>query len=94
MDMRLDAVESTKIGMDLVEGCKTKEKYHAVLAVSGAGKTRSIFDIAMHDGLYVMYMECKPPSASMTGDSNFVDLYEDIVTASPINTPVLMKRNA
>jgi hypothetical protein len=81
VDMRLDT-ESTKMGEILAQECKTAENYHTLLAVSGAGKTRSIFDIAMHHGFFMMYMECKPPvdktSSMLATDHNFMGLHDAI----------------
>lgn len=68
--MRLDIYESTEMG-----------KKYIPFAPSGAGKTRSIFDVAMHHGCFVKYVECNvgaeycrvgTAGLEPTGDRNFI----------------------
>jgi len=60
--MRLNDKNATDMGRELVELCKNKKRaFQLLYAVSGAGKTRAIFDMAMHeDGIFVTYIECRP----------------------------------
>jgi hypothetical protein len=59
--MRLDNEYITDSGKYLLRKLRDAcEGFYLLYAVSGAGKTRTIFDIAMNkDGIYVVYMECK-----------------------------------
>ncbi|CAB4423714.1 unnamed protein product [Rhizophagus irregularis] len=61
IDMRLDNECTTDSGKYLLGKLRdTREGFYLLYAVSGAGKTRTIFDIAMNnDGIYVVYMECR-----------------------------------
>lgn len=63
VDLRLD-VESTEIGKDLINKLKVESKAcYLLYAVSGAGKTRAIFDLSMNENdIYVVYVECRPLS--------------------------------
>jgi len=59
--MRLNDKEITVMGKHLVTLFENKEKaVHLLYAVSGAGKTRAIFDMAMHNKIFVTYIECIP----------------------------------
>ena len=63
VDMRLD-VETTDTGRKLIDDLKNETKAcYLLYAVSGAGKTRAIFDMSMSEnGIYVVYVECRPSS--------------------------------
>ena len=55
-DMRLNDKEITPMSEHLVTLFENEEKaFHLLYAVSGAGKTRAIFDMAMHNNIYRMY---------------------------------------
>jgi hypothetical protein len=85
-DMRLNDKNATDMGRELVELCKNKKRaFQLLYAVSGAGKTRAIFDMAMHeDGVFVTYIECRPSSGEKsiilepTLDRNFAQLVSSI----------------
>ena len=84
-DMRLDQTLSTTMGNKLIKLFKNNKKaFHVLYAVSGAGKTRSIFEMAMHNELFVIYMECLPSldedrtGFESTPDTNFVGLFRRI----------------
>ncbi|PKY49897.1 hypothetical protein RhiirA4_253332 [Rhizophagus irregularis] len=80
--MRLDNECTTDSGKYLLGKLRdTREGFYLLYAVSGAGKTRTIFDIAMNnDGIYVVYMECRTADDGSliqlepTKDRNFKDL--------------------
>jgi len=60
-DMRLNDKEITVMGEHLVTLFENKQQvFHLIYAVSGAGKTRAIFDMAMHNRIFVTYMDCIP----------------------------------
>ncbi|RGB31721.1 hypothetical protein C1646_244915 [Rhizophagus diaphanus] len=71
IDMRLDNECTTDSGKYLLGKLRdAREGFYLLYAVSGAGKTRAIFDISMNnDGIYVVYMECRP-----AGDDSFIQL--------------------
>lgn len=86
-DMRLNDKKITPMGEYLVELFENEEKaFHLLYAVSGAGKTRAIFDMAMHNKIFVTYIECMPAADESQGcvkmeptaDTNFGDLVERI----------------
>ncbi|PKY39456.1 hypothetical protein RhiirA4_524998 [Rhizophagus irregularis] len=82
IDMRLDNECTTDSGKYLLGKLRNaREGFYLLYAVSGAGKTRTIFDIAMNnDGIYVVYMECRTADDGSliqlepTKDRNFKDL--------------------
>ncbi|CAB5180818.1 unnamed protein product [Rhizophagus irregularis] len=75
-DMRLDETLSTAMGNKLIKLFENNETaFHLLYAVSGAGKTRSIFEMAMHNKFFVIYMECR---GSMDEDRAFLDPTHDI----------------
>ncbi|KAF9201189.1 hypothetical protein BGZ49_008578 [Haplosporangium sp. Z 27] len=90
VDMRLDYTP-TVMGQKLSKICKERPLVHVLFAVSGAGKTRSIFDIAMQNsGVFLMYIECtlgtvdyaeSSTALEPTGDRNFMALYNTLVAA-------------
>ncbi|CAG8599176.1 3171_t:CDS:2 [Funneliformis mosseae] len=88
VDMRLD-VETTDTGRELIDNLKNEDKAcYFLYAVSGAGKTRAIFDMSMNEnGIYVVYVECRPsPDDSNwdfepTMDRNFAQLVASIDSA-------------
>jgi len=82
-DMRLNDENITPMGEHLVTLFENEEKaFHLLYAVSGAGKTRAIFDMAMHNKIFVTYIECMPAADESQGcvkmeptaDTNFGDL--------------------
>src|ERR1043166_1568426 len=85
VDMRLDDVETTDMGRKLIDDLKNETKAcYLLYAVSGAGKTRAIFDMSMNEnGIYVVYVECRPSSDinrdyEPTADRNFAQLVASI----------------
>jgi hypothetical protein len=96
-DMRLNDKSITGMGKKLVELCKNEKRaFQLLYAVSGAGKTRAIFDMAMHeDGIFVTYIECRPSTdvksiiLEPTLDRNFAQLVssiEDVFARMTIET--------
>ncbi|CAB5390881.1 unnamed protein product [Rhizophagus irregularis] len=74
--MRLDETLSNAMGNKLIKLFENNETaFHLLYAVSGAGKTRSIFEMAMHNKFFVIYMECR---GSMDEDRAFLDPTHDI----------------
>lgn len=60
-DMHLNDKNATNIGRKLVEFIKIKHTFQLLYTVSSARKTKTIFDMAMHeDGIFIIYIECKP----------------------------------
>src|SRR3954452_5793268 len=88
VDMRLD-VETTDTGSKLIDNLKNETKAcYLLYAVSGAGKTRAIFDMSMNEnGIYVVYVECRISSDisnrdyEPTADRNFAQLVTSIKSA-------------
>jgi hypothetical protein len=88
VDMRLD-VETTDTGRVLINKLKNvTQDCYLLYAVSGAGKTRAIFDMSMNEnGIYVVYMDCISSSENSnwnlepTMDRNFAQLVASIQTA-------------
>ena len=82
--MRLNDKEITPMGEHLVTLFENEENVcYLLYAVSGAGKTRAIFDMAMHNKIFVTYIECMPESKAHekmepTADTNFGDLVKRI----------------
>jgi hypothetical protein len=85
--MRLNDEEIIPMGEHLVTLFENEEKAcHLLYAVSGAGKTRAIFDMAMHNKIFVTYIECIPAAGESkvfekmepTADTNFGKLVEKI----------------
>src|SRR5437762_3356931 len=85
--MRLNDKEIIPIGKYFITLFKNKEKaFYLLYAVSGADKTRAIFDMAMHNEIfvtYIEYMSAADKSQSCvkmepTADTNFGDLVERI----------------
>lgn len=95
VDMRLD-VETTDTGRKLINNLKNETKAcYFLYAVSGAGKTRAIFDMSMNEnGIYVVYVECRPSSDinrnyEPTADRNFAQLVASIGSAfGPYNDTI------
>ncbi|CAB4381252.1 unnamed protein product [Rhizophagus irregularis] len=95
VDMRLD-VETTDTGRKLINDLKNETKAcYLLYAVSGAGKTRAIFDMSMNEnGIYVVYVECRPSSDinrdyEPTADRNFAQLVASIGSAfGPYNDTI------
>ena len=89
-DMRLNDKNITDMGRKLVEICRNKKRaIQPLYAVSGAGKTRAIFDMAMHEnGIFITYIECRPSSGENnvvlepTLDRNFAQLVETLESVS------------
>jgi len=89
VDMRLDDVETTDTGRELIDKLKNETRAcYLLYAVSGAGKTRTIFDMSMNEnGIYVVYVECRPSSEisnrdyELTMDRNFAQLVAMIESA-------------
>ena len=90
VDMRLDDVETTDTGRELIDKLKNETRAcYLLYAVSGAGKTRTIFDMSMNEnGIYVVYVECRPSSDissnrnyEPTMDRNFAQLVAMIESA-------------
>ncbi|RGB27283.1 hypothetical protein C1646_819865, partial [Rhizophagus diaphanus] len=82
-DMRLNEQSVTPMGQKLTSLFKEKKVFFQMIyGVSGAGKTRAIFDMAR--SLFIIYIDCAPPRdetmASMepTNDINFSDLVKKI----------------
>ncbi|GJJ78300.1 hypothetical protein EMPS_10659 [Entomortierella parvispora] len=80
VDLRLND-RPCDMGKELTKLCKFTT-VHVIFAVSGAGKTRSIFDVALREGssVFLMYVECNDGSPLFsgdepTGDRNFMRLY-------------------
>ncbi|GJJ75042.1 hypothetical protein EMPS_07400 [Entomortierella parvispora] len=81
VDLRLNE-QPSDMGETLAKLCRFNV-LHVIFAVSGAGKTRSIFDVAMREksSMFLMYIECCEgcPLTSgdePTGDRNFMRLYQ------------------
>jgi hypothetical protein len=88
IDMRLDNEYNTDSGKYLLGKLRdAREGFYLLYAVSGAGKTRTIFDIAMNnDGIYVVYIECRSVDGSFirlepTRDRSFARLVYSIRSA-------------
>jgi hypothetical protein len=81
--MRLTEQLVTPMGQKLTSLFEEKKVFFQMIyGVSGAGKTRAIFDMAR--SLFIIYIDCAPPRdetmASMepTNDFNFSDLVKKI----------------
>jgi len=94
--MHLD-VETTDTSRKLIDNLKNETTAcYLLYAVSGAGKTRAIFDMSMNEnGIYVVYVECRPSSDIMnrdyepTMDRNFAQLVASIDSAfGPYNDTI------
>lgn len=71
VDMCLDIEYTTDSGKYLLKNLRdAREGFYLLYAISGAGKTRTIFNIAMNNnGIYVVYMECRS-----VDDGSFIQL--------------------
>ncbi|CAG8470689.1 11402_t:CDS:2 [Funneliformis mosseae] len=94
-DMRLDDKFISPMGDRLIKLCKDENMFHLLYAVSG--KTRAIFDMAMHNEIFITYIECLKRKDEIAGlepaaDANFGELVvriTEIFEKKPINLAVL-----
>ncbi|PKB98129.1 hypothetical protein RhiirA5_465643 [Rhizophagus irregularis] len=98
VDMRLD-VKTTDTGRKLINDLKNETKAcYLLYAVSGAGKTRAIFDMSMNEnGIYVVYVKCRPSSDinrdyEPTADHNFAQLVASIEFTARVLYLILLKK--
>ncbi|RGB31295.1 hypothetical protein C1646_263545 [Rhizophagus diaphanus] len=101
LEMRLDNECTTDSGKYLLGKLRNaREGFYLLYAVSGACKTRTIFDIAMNnDGIYVVYMECRTADDGSfiqlepTKDRNFKRLVDSIRSASQTIIMNVLEKN-
>jgi len=82
-DMRLTDQFVTPMGELLVSLFKKyKSDIELIYGVSGAGKTRAIFDMTINSELFVTYIECASPDLNF---SKLIERINEIFTKFPIH---------